>query len=333
MSAITRHLTPPASHLRPFDVRRDLNAVADLVQACFADTLDEDGQRYVEQMHTAARNPSYLRWAANVADHISMPLSGYVWEENGHLAGNLSLIPFTLLGQKRYLIANVAVDPDYRRKGIARALTKIALEHAHNRGASAVWLHVREENIPAFNLYQSFRFTERARRTTWESNHKSPHLASLGESWQSSGVRFIPPRSQHWLQQRAWLERMYPPELTWHFPFNLNALRPDLWGGIYRFLAAIDVRQWAAERERKLLGVLSWQAHPDHADHLWLASTPENEGLAIAALLPHARRQLAQRKRMVVDYPAGHGVKAFQDASFHLLQTLIWMEVKIKDQG
>src|SRR3989337_2297359 len=106
MSAITRPLTPPASHLRPFAVRRELHAVADLVQACFADALDEDGQRYVEQMHTAARNPSYLRWAANVADHVSMALSGYVWEENGGLAGHLSLIPFTLLGQKRYLIAN-----------------------------------------------------------------------------------------------------------------------------------------------------------------------------------------------------------------------------------
>lgn len=329
MSAISRPLNSSASYLRPFDIRRDLNAVANLVESCFADTLDEDGRRYVEQMHSAARNPSYLRWAANVADHVSMPLSGYVWEENGYLAGNLSLIPFTLHSQKRYLIANVAVDPVYRRRGIARALTTKALEHADERGATSVWLHVREENIPAFNLYLSLGFTERARRTTWENSIKSSNPSAHSESWQSNDVTLTSPRSQHWPQQRAWLKCIYPPEMTWHFPFNLNALRPDLWGAIYRFLAAVDVRQWAVERERKLLGVLSWQSHPNQADHLWLASAQENEEMAIATLLPYASRQLAQPRRMVVDYPAGRAVQAFQEAGFHLLQTLIWMEVKL----
>ena len=329
MSAISRPLKSSANHLRPFDVRCDLIAVANLVEACFADTLDEDGRRYVEQMHSAARNPSYLRWAANVADYVSMPLSGFVWEENGYLAGNLSLIPFTLHGQKRYLIANVAVDPVYRRRGIARALTTKALEHAGVRGANTVWLHVREENIPAFNLYLSLGFVERARRTTWESTAKSSNPASLSKSWQTSEVTLTPPRSQHLPQQRAWLERTYPPELTWHFPFNLNALRPDLWGAIYRFLAAVDVRQWAVERERILLGVLSWQSHPNQADHLWLASSQENEEMVIATLLPYASRQLAQPRRMVVDYPAGRGVPTFREAGFHLLQTLIWMEVQL----
>ena len=94
MSAITRPYHPNASHLRPFDVGKDLNAVANLVETCFADTLDEDGRRYVNQMHNAARNSRYLRWAMAVADNVPMPFSGYVWEENGYLAGNLSLIPY-----------------------------------------------------------------------------------------------------------------------------------------------------------------------------------------------------------------------------------------------
>ena len=94
MSAITRPLNPNASHLRPFDVGKDLNAVANLVETCFADTLDEDGRRYVNHMHNAARNPRYLRWAMAVAENVPMPFSGYVWEENGYLAGNLSLIPY-----------------------------------------------------------------------------------------------------------------------------------------------------------------------------------------------------------------------------------------------
>lgn len=207
MTAVSQTIRSPASHLRPFDVGRDLNAVADLVETCFADTLDEDGKRYVQQMHAAARNPRYLRWATAVADHVSMPLSGYVWEENGYLAGNLSLIPFLNQGRRYYLIANVAVDPSYRRRGIARAMTRTALDHAFSRGAASVWLHVREENLAAFNLYQSLGFRERARRTTWESGapNQKPELLAIQRT---SGITVNRFQRQHWNQQRQWLREI-----------------------------------------------------------------------------------------------------------------------------
>ena len=156
------------SQLRSFDVRKDLDAVANLVETCFADTLDEDGRRYVNHMHAASRNPGYLRWAMAVAENTPMPFSGFVWEENGYLAGNLSLIPYKYRGRRCYLIANVAVDPAYRRRGIARALTNAAIEHARTRAIDEVWLHVRSENTAALNLYQSLSFKEQAQRTTWE---------------------------------------------------------------------------------------------------------------------------------------------------------------------
>jgi len=168
MSAITRPINATPSQLRSFDVRKDLNAVANLVETCFADTLDEDGRRYVNQMHSAARNPGYLRWAMAVAENAPMPFKGYVWEENGYLAGNLSLIPYRYQGKRCYLIANVAVDPAYRRKGIARSLTITAIDHARERGIDEIWLHVRSENAAAMNLYQSLGFIQRAKRITWE---------------------------------------------------------------------------------------------------------------------------------------------------------------------
>jgi hypothetical protein len=63
MVAITQRIdsSTSSSGLRPFDVRRDLNQVADLVEQCFADTLDPDGQHYLGQMRAAAGNPAYLR--------------------------------------------------------------------------------------------------------------------------------------------------------------------------------------------------------------------------------------------------------------------------------
>ena len=326
MSAITRPIVSSPNQLRPFDVGRDLSAVADLVEACFAETLDTDGRRYVQQMHAAARNPRYLRWAATMADHVSMPLTGFVWEEHGQLVGNLSLIPFTYLGRRCYLIANVAVDPVYRRRGIARALTAAALEHARGRGMAEVWLHVREENAAARNLYHSLGFKERARRTTWES---AGGLPSMQAAEPAQEVKITPRYAHDWPQQHAWLSRMYPPELTWHLPFSLHALRPGFVGGLYRLLTGFLVQQWAAVRQGELLGVLSWQPQTGHADHLWLAAVPENEVSALGALLPHARRRLARRARLVMDYPAGRAVESFQEAGFHVQQTLVWMSVAL----
>jgi GNAT superfamily N-acetyltransferase len=325
MSAISRPIaSSQASNIRSFDVRRDLNAVADLVETCFAETLDSDGRRYVDQMHAAARNPRYLRWAAAMADHVSMPLTGFVWEQDGRLVGNLSLIPFISLDRRCYLIANVAVDPRYRRQGIARSLTLAALEHARRRGAHAAWLHVREENQAAHNMYLALGFIERARRSTWES------AAQIHLRPSPTGVTTMPRHKSHWPRQRAWLQRLYPPELTWHLPFNLQLLSPSLIGAAYRFFSTASVSQWSAVRGKQLFGALAWQTQVGQPDYLWLAASPEHEDLAISALLPYARRYLSNRPRLVLDYPAGRGTRAFQEAGFSRLQTLIWMEASFR---
>jgi ribosomal protein S18 acetylase RimI-like enzyme len=325
MSAITRSLDQAPSHLRPFDVSKDLNAVADLVEACFADTLDEDGRRYLNHMHAAARNPGYLRWALSVAENAPMPFSGYVWVENGYLAGNLSLIPYKYQGKRCYLIANVAVDPAFRRKGIARALTNAAIDHAHKRGTAEIWLHVREENIAAQNLYQEIGFRERARRTTWEikPGFKKNDLPPAPQV--PTGIAIAQPARDDWEKYRRWSQYIYPPRYTWHQPYHLAALRPGIIGSITRLLTASQIQQWAAKEHGHLLGVLAWQPHYKHADHLWLAAPLGEEDRAISALFSQARQKLAHRRRMLLDYPANNGNQAFQEAGLRLQQTLIWM--------
>jgi ribosomal protein S18 acetylase RimI-like enzyme len=323
MSAITRPLNSTPNQLRPFDVRKDLNAVANLVETCFADTLDEDGRRYVEQMHAAARNPGYIRWAMAVAENVPMPFSGYVWEENGYIAGNLSLIPYKYQGKRCYLIANVAVDPVYRRKGIARLLTNSAIEHARKRGIDEIWLHVRTENEAALNLYQSLSFVERAQRTTWEIKPQIQNRHTSKSGFEP--VEITQPQGRYWDQYRQWLRVLYPPELTWHQQFQLRALQPGWFGSLYRFLTGNHIKLWAAQLGGRHIGILAWQPHTKHADHLWLASSLQDEGRVIAALIPAVRRQLAKRHRILLDYPAGRAILALHDEGFRIQQTLIWM--------
>jgi ribosomal-protein-alanine N-acetyltransferase len=63
-------------------------------------------------------------------------------------------------------ILNVAVDPDERRRGVARILLKGEL----GRGKNQWFLEVRESNTRAIKLYQSVGFRVFARRESYYAN-------------------------------------------------------------------------------------------------------------------------------------------------------------------
>ncbi len=325
MSTLSNLLLSATSqkHLRPFDPRRDLGSVADLVEQCFADTLDPDGERYLQRMRAAAKNPGLLRWASVAAEFSNVPLNGYVWEEDGKIVGNISLIPFILHNYRYYLIANVAVKPDFRRRGIARKLTLQAVDHARRRGAPRAWLHVRENNEAAINLYQSLGFREQARRTTWYTQREIP------SGILPAGVRIVTRRGQHWSAQNKWLARNYPPEVTWHLPFSKVLLRPGLLGALYRVFTGSYSRQWSVLSGDRLLGVLAWQPSGNFADTLWLTTSLEDEEMAAYTLLLHARQHLSPSRPLALDYPAHRVDDSMLSAGFYVHQTLIWMSTDL----
>lgn len=321
MTIITLPYAPaPHPHVRRFDVNRDLLVVADLIEQAFAATLDSDGHRYIARMRRSARNPRFLRWAANITDRDALPLSGFVWEENGRVVGNLSLSRFYHHSRPVYLIANVAVSPTCRGRGIAGDLTATALEYTAQRGNPPVWLHVREENEVALRLYRQIGFVERARRTTWHSSQRETASPA------PEGVRITRWHRGLWRQQSAWLDQLHPPELRWYVPLDARLLRPGLLGGAYRFFAGTMPLQWGAERGGRLLGVLAWVQSVASADRLWLAATPATEEQALLALVPHARKLLSGFRSLDLEYPAGRARNALEVLGFAPTQTLIWME-------
>ena len=299
--------------------------MADLVEKCFADTIDSEGRRYLQQMRRAGQDNAFMRWATNAVDSVSMPLSGYVWEENGEIIGNVSLIPYRQRKKKIYLVANVAVLPDFRRRGIGRALTIAAMRHASARRASDTWLHVREDNPGAIALYASLGFVELARRTLWQA--KPDRNATVDVPGITIGGR----SARDWPQQETWLHRLYPDLLTWYQPMPWQSLRPGLWPLLYRFMMDHEVRHWLARTDGVFSAVLSWQNMAGQNDRLW-ASTPEEGGeLALAALLQYARQALAWRQVLSLDFPAGQYNSAMEAAGFHINRTLLWMKLQTEN--
>ncbi len=325
MSAITTPLPGQIPQLRSLNILRDLPAVADLVEKCFDSTMDSEGRRYIQQMRSAGRDNAFLRWASHAVDTVSMPLSGYVWEENSEIIGNVSLIPYRHHKRKYYLIANVAVRPEQRRRGIGRLLTQAAMDHARSHRADETWLHVRDDNPGAITLYESLGFREIVRRTNWQAK------PDRGLAPDPSDLPVTGRARRDWSAQDEWLHNLYPNVMDWYTPMPWRSLRPGIGPALYRFMLDEDVRHWAVRSSGTPSAILTWQAMTGHSDRLWAAVPPAGSEAALTALLRYARRGLTWRENLVLDFPAGQYVEAIEAAGFHQHRTLLWMKLEAEN--
>jgi predicted N-acetyltransferase YhbS len=281
--------------------------------------MDADGQSYLRQMRRASHDESWLKWATASAENASsIPLTGYVWEQDGRIVGNTSVINFRHRNKRVALIANVAVHPSYRHRGIARAVTERGMNHAREHKADEIWLHVRPENADAVDLYSDLGFRERARRTTWNAE---------GDSTIPPQTNVLPRLARFWPQQREWLNRLHPEELAWYRSWDFNSLAPGFWTWLYLLFVDINLRQWASVQADQPQAVLSWTPNGARLEPLWLALPADASPQAVTSVLLHARRELGRHK-LVLEHPAGPWDEAIRAAGFRVERTLLWMRAE-----
>ena len=115
--------------------------VAQIEEACFSKPWDE------------------LSIAAELKNEFSQ---FYIAVENGRGVGFVGL--YALTGEAD--IVRVGVLPQYRNRGIARAVLNKSLENVDGD----VFLDVRESNAPAINLYRSLGFYDTGVRKDYYSD-------------------------------------------------------------------------------------------------------------------------------------------------------------------
>jgi ribosomal protein S18 acetylase RimI-like enzyme len=144
--------------VRPFDPYRDSRAVAELIAVAFSGKLGPDGEIALAEMRRVIRWGPLLWWLYWPGLGGSGVAPGFVWVEEGRVVGNVSVRRAS--GWGGFLIGNVAVHPDWQRRGIASALMEAALEAISAQGGRWVGLEVRTDNDVARRLYEYLNFRE-----------------------------------------------------------------------------------------------------------------------------------------------------------------------------
>lgn len=305
------------------DVRYDLDEVADLIETCFAATMDEDGYAYLRQMRKSAQDARLLQWVTSYVDDYLMPISGLVWVEDQRIIANLTLIPMEKDHKKIFLIANVAVIPEYRGRGISKKLTLAALDYVREQGIDSAWLQVRDDNPVACRLYEETGFVERARRTTWHARTNKSYFHV------KDSLTITPTFPSDWETQYRMLLRIYHHDVIWNLPVNLSALKPTWMSQVSRILYGDKIRGFALRSGNLMLGSVTWETARTWADNLWPACDASNQDLVLSILLPYILSNVHSNRPQAVNYQSGQAEEAFLSAGFHKHVTLVWMEARL----
>ena len=132
--------------------------IAQLETLCFSDPWSE------KSVASELNNPLSLWLTAMEGDRVA----GYIGSQ-------------TVMDETDMM--NVAVHPDFRRKGIAQALINKLVEQLKARGSRCLTLEVRASNTPAITLYEQLGFSEIGRRRNYYRNPREDALI-LRKEWE-----------------------------------------------------------------------------------------------------------------------------------------------------
>ena len=319
-------LTPqtPQGKIRRFDLARDGEIVADLIEEAFGLKNDPDGQNVLIQMRENARRLKQASWIP-----LSGSALGFVWEIEGRLVGNVSLLPFTQEAHRIHLLANVAVAPAYRGQGIGKALTSQALRYSRQVGVRELWLQVKRDNDSAIRMYGHLGFSQEHCLDVWKKsaaqNANRRHHYRYPSLYELRNREF-----GDWQSQAEWLRRNYPPDTRWYSVLDFGNLPPWAWLNPLRWGKLIDLQQFSLCVGQTLTAVLSLQRTPLRSDNLYIAAPQtSSESEHVGVLLAKFLEEHWTGKPLTVEYPTGRASSGFESSGFNLARTLLWMHAKI----
>jgi ribosomal protein S18 acetylase RimI-like enzyme len=294
--------------IRPVNVKTDLAPLADLIELAFADTMDSSGRAAIRELRTLSRFGTGLGMLAGMNDLVQGIGLGYVWIQDERLVGNVSIYSANVPADRRqtWIIANVAVHPEYRGRGIARRLMQTSLEAIAKRGATRsrpvnAILQVEQNNLPARKLYDSLGFVQEG---TWKHWRRS------------TGTRLQPLEHSPYLTQRrrgewraeyALAQRIRPHGLGWQRPLHPGLFHRSLATALSDLINMRSFERLVVRSEdEKYVRASLWieRAFAAASVQLMLLVDPDYQGAYDEALVHLAVQRYGARSPLALEHPA-----------------------------
>jgi ribosomal protein S18 acetylase RimI-like enzyme len=324
-SLILNH-APRNDGLQALDLSRHLGGMATLIELCFSATLDASGRGFIREMQFLSHAGPLLKML-DVVPLGSHWNKGYVWLERGQVVGCVAT-QRAAPQSRRWLIANVAVHPEQRRKGIAQAMMQATLDFIRGQGGAEVMLQVDDDNLGAISLYRQLGFTDVRTQTAWRRAATDPvplHAPSPFD------VRLR--ASSEWRAQLALAQQARPDGLQWNEPLTPQPFRPSLWNWVNDFFAGEADEHWMVEQHDQIIASLIVHFGATGGDRLTVLVHPAWAGQVERVLLVRGLRRLAHRPWPVnVDYATDDEAAsaALRALDFQPGRILRWMKAEIR---
>lgn len=323
----------PMTGPRRVNLARDLGQITDLIEQAFGSQLDAGGRATINELRSLSGLGPLLPLLAMMDDMLRGIGTGFVWEEHGDIVGNVTLFParYPKNNPLTYVIANVAVNPGYRRRGIARQLMLTAIDAIRETGAQQIILQVDADNDGARWLYEQLGFQVNCRWHNWRRGRESHAPVRLMHA-----PRIVARPAAMWQTEYSAAQTMLAPhgsELGWQRPLHEQAFRQSFATTMHDILTGTSMARWIAQdHDGAWLGSIWAQTRFASSTRLTLLVPPEGKGPIDEALLNFAIRRLSAGYRsLLIEHPADDAtVNAILDRyGFRTYRTLDHMRLDL----
>lgn len=126
---------------------------------------------HINGVYNLSKECFAIPWTLDsITNELNNPLAKYIIAEDLETNEVIGFVGIWIIAGEGD-ITNIAVNPNYRKHGVASNLLLNLLDICKSLNCNDITLEVRESNIPAQNLYKKFAFKEEGIRKRYYSDN------------------------------------------------------------------------------------------------------------------------------------------------------------------